>query len=201
MTSLPTMSYHANDHQHTLTADFSRGLCRMHKHECTSADTSNNLLSTYSQGCAALSCNSRSRPERFPSITTLQMRRPSPMRTRDARCPHAPQSVLSLLSDQPWSTHMRGTQFSNTVGSPVLRTDPVADSNNCRIHWPFSKIGTSRRSLVVQNNTRKFQIVRLRTNFSHNTKILPNDEVHQLHAELFSLQSRQYSKIGNIRLI
>ena len=43
---------------------------------------------------------------------------------------------------------MRGTQFSNTVGSPVLRTDPVADSNNC----------------------------------------LDPRKVHQLHAELFSLQ-------------
>jgi ribosomal protein L37E len=35
MASLPTMSYHANNHPHTLTADFSRSFYRAHKHECT----------------------------------------------------------------------------------------------------------------------------------------------------------------------
>ena len=55
MTSLSTMSYHANNCQHTLTADFSRSFYRMHKHECTSAGTVTNLLSAYPQACAALS--------------------------------------------------------------------------------------------------------------------------------------------------
>ena len=93
----------------------------------------------------------------------------------------AERTSFGALADITVTTSYRAPSLSNTLA--------------------ISNIGTSRRSLVVQNNTRKFQIVRLRTNFSHNTKILPNDEVHQLHAELFSLQSRQYSKIGNINLI
>ena len=49
------LSYHVNDHQHTLTADFSRSFYRTHKHECTSAGTVTNLLSAYPQARTAMS--------------------------------------------------------------------------------------------------------------------------------------------------
>ena len=63
------LSYHVNDHQHTLTADFSRGLCRMHKHECTSAGSVTHLPSAYSHARAAAAAHAGKAPSAHHAAT------------------------------------------------------------------------------------------------------------------------------------
>jgi hypothetical protein len=63
------MSYHANDRHHTLTADFSRGLCRMHKDECISAGTVNNLPSAYPHARAAAAAHAGKAPSAHHAAT------------------------------------------------------------------------------------------------------------------------------------
>jgi hypothetical protein len=135
------MHYHANNCQHTLTADFSRGFYRKDQYECTDAGMVTNLHPVYltvregnlhpvyltvregSQRSPRCSCEDSVlhglRPHTSsPALTPLQLRPPLTFFSND--------DLLQI-----------GTQSFKYCGvRPVLRTDPVDDSN-CRIHWQF----------------------------------------------------------------
>ena len=100
------MSYHANDHQHTLTADFSRGLYRMHKHECTSAGSVTHLPSAYPHACAAAAAHAGKAPSAHHAAT--------------ARTAHGLRSPLSARHAAAVRTahHMRGATLFTAV-SPM----------------------------------------------------------------------------------